>query len=51
MGEMRNIHIMLVTKSEGRDHTEGLHIDGRIILEWILRKQGGKNGLNASGSG
>jgi len=24
---------------KGRDHAEHLGIDGRIILEWILRKQ------------
>jgi hypothetical protein len=27
---------------KGRDHTENLGIDGRIISECILRKQGGK---------
>jgi hypothetical protein len=27
---------------EGRDHLEGLGIDGNIILEWILGKEGGK---------
>jgi hypothetical protein len=27
---------------KGRDHSEDLGVDGWIILEWILRKQGGK---------
>jgi hypothetical protein len=27
---------------EGRDHSEEFGIDGKIILEWILRKLGGK---------
>jgi hypothetical protein len=26
----------------GRDHSEDLDIDGKIILEWILGKLGGK---------
>jgi hypothetical protein len=27
---------------KGRGHSEGVGVDGRIILEWILEKQGGK---------
>jgi hypothetical protein len=27
---------------KGRGHVEGLDIDGRIILRWLLRKLGGK---------
>jgi len=27
---------------KGRDHLEDLGVDGKIILEWILGKQGGK---------
>jgi hypothetical protein len=27
---------------KGRDHSEDMDIDGRIILGWVLRKQGGK---------
>jgi hypothetical protein len=27
---------------KGRDHSEDLGVDGKIILEWILGKQGGK---------
>jgi hypothetical protein len=32
----------LVGKPKGRDLSEELGIDGRIILKWILGKQGGK---------
>jgi hypothetical protein len=28
--------------NRGRDHSEELGVDERIILEWILEKQGGK---------
>jgi hypothetical protein len=27
---------------EVRDHSENVGVDGRIILEWVLEKQGGK---------
>jgi len=27
---------------KGRDHAKDLGVDGKIILEWILEKQGGK---------
>jgi hypothetical protein len=37
-------------KSEGRDHSEDLDVDGRIILEWSLEKWGRRCGLDASGS-
>jgi hypothetical protein len=26
----------------GRDHSEDIGVDGKIILEWILAKEGGK---------
>jgi len=35
----------------GRDLSEGLGVDGKIILEWILGKWVGRCGLDASGSG
>jgi len=33
-----------------RDHSEDLGVGGRMVLEWILRKEGGKFGPNASES-
>jgi hypothetical protein len=42
MGEMRNAHNILVGNMKGRDHLEYVGVDGRIILEWILGKYGGK---------
>jgi hypothetical protein len=33
MGEMINAHKILVGKPKGRNHSEDLDIDGRIILE------------------
>jgi hypothetical protein len=27
---------------KGRDHSEDLRVDERIMLEWMLEKQGGK---------
>jgi hypothetical protein len=41
IGEMRNVHRILVRKPE-RDCSEDLSIDGKIILERILGKYGGK---------
>jgi hypothetical protein len=38
MGEIRNVCKTLVEELEGRDHSEDLGVDGRIILEWILGK-------------
>jgi hypothetical protein len=33
--------VFLFENLKGRDHLEDLDIDVRIILEWILGKQGG----------
>jgi hypothetical protein len=38
MGEVRNAYNILSEKLKGRDHTEDLGVDGKIILEWILAK-------------
>jgi len=38
MKEIRNAHKILVGKSERRNHSEELGVDGRIILEWIFEK-------------
>jgi hypothetical protein len=38
MGEMRNAYTILVENLKGRDHSEDLGVDGKIILEWILGK-------------
>jgi hypothetical protein len=40
-----------VQNPKGREHSEDIGIDGRIVLEWILGKRVGKCGLDASGSG
>jgi hypothetical protein len=39
MGELRNTYKFLVGKHKGRDYSEDLSVDGRIILDWILGKQ------------
>jgi hypothetical protein len=44
---MRNTYSILVGKSERKNHLEDLGVDGRITLEWMLRKYGG---MDSSGS-
>jgi hypothetical protein len=41
-GEMKHAYCILVRNSKGKNDSEHLGIDGIIISEWILRKQGGK---------
>jgi hypothetical protein len=36
MGQVTNVYSMLLGKSEWKDHSEDLGIDGRIILKRIL---------------
>jgi hypothetical protein len=38
MGQMRNVYNILGGKPEGNRPLEDLSIDGKIILEFILRK-------------
>jgi len=42
MAEMRNAYKILVRKPEGKRPHRRLYVDGRIISEWTLWKQGGK---------
>jgi hypothetical protein len=38
VGEMRNAYKILVGNLNEKDHSENLGVDGKIVLEWILRK-------------
>jgi hypothetical protein len=38
MGEMRNLHKILVGKLEGKGPLEDLDADWTVILKWILGK-------------
>jgi hypothetical protein len=38
MGEMKNAYSNLVANLRGKNHSEDLDVDGRIILERILGK-------------
>jgi hypothetical protein len=38
MGGIRNVYKILVGSLKGRDHSEHLGADGKIILKWILGK-------------
>jgi hypothetical protein len=42
MGAMRNAYNTVVGKPEGKNHSEDLGVDGKIISEWILWTQDGK---------
>jgi hypothetical protein len=45
---MRNSYTVLSENLKRRDHFAGLSVDGRIILKWILEKEGVRlwNGFN-----
>jgi hypothetical protein len=36
MGEMRNAYRVLIGNLKGRDHSDDVGVDRKIILEWIL---------------
>jgi hypothetical protein len=42
MGDIRNSYRILVGNLKERDHSEDIDVAGRIVLEWILGKYGGK---------
>jgi len=42
IGELTSSYTILVGKSEGKNCSEDLGVDGKIMLEWIIRKKGGK---------
>jgi hypothetical protein len=45
MGEKRGVYMGLVWKAEGKNHLDDLHVDGRIILKGVFKKQFGDLGL------
>jgi hypothetical protein len=38
MGEIMNAYKILVENTEGKNHSKGPGVDGRIILKWVLMK-------------
>jgi hypothetical protein len=36
--ERRGAYSVLMRKPEGRDHLEDPGVDGRMMLEWIIKK-------------
>jgi hypothetical protein len=45
MEETRNAYSILVGNLNGKDHSEDLGVEGKIIFEWTLGKQVGRCGL------
>jgi hypothetical protein len=51
-GRDENIYNILFGKPERKRPFEDLGVNGRIIFEWILKRNGvGRCGLDSSGSG
>jgi hypothetical protein len=42
VGELRNAYNIVSENLKGREHSVDLDVDGKVILEWILGKQGVK---------
>jgi hypothetical protein len=38
MGEIRNAYSILIESLNGRNHSDGLEVNGMIILKWNSRK-------------
>jgi hypothetical protein len=45
MGEKSNAYRVFLGNLEERDHSEDLSIDGKVILEWVLKKYSGRGWL------
>ena len=46
VGERTGVYRVLVGKSEGKDHSEQVGEDQRIILRWIFRKWDWGHGMD-----
>jgi hypothetical protein len=42
MGKNENAYGIMLGKPEGRSYLEDLHVDGKIILKWILKMYDGR---------
>jgi hypothetical protein len=40
MEEMGNITVFWLVNLEGRDHSEDIGVDGKVILQWIVGRLG-----------
>jgi hypothetical protein len=39
---MKNASKTVVGNLKGKDHSEDLSVDGKVVFEWIFEKLGGK---------